>query len=229
MSSVSRRQLWLILASAGILGSVGCGGDKTPPGDVDAAPGAVDAPIKVDAPEAGMTMVTWSLVRNGVATTCAGVDPVNPDIKISFFQADVNRQIQRVPCSDGSAIINVPPGTYRMALNLAPAGDPTKSGMEYSSQEVVIPAQGITATAELAQANVNVTWVPATIPACTGAAKLSMKIDKTTVVNVTCTLGSAMAAVPAGSKAAAIVIGVTTFAKTLTIPRAGGTVVLPLP
>ncbi len=229
MSLVFSRHLGWIIAGATVLGSAACGGDTTPPGDVDAPAGAVDAPTKVDAPEAGMTMVSWTLVRNGVATNCAGVDPANPDIKISFFQADVNRQIQRVPCSDGSAIINVPPGTYRMALNLAPAGDPTKSGMEYASQEVVIPAQGITATAELAQANVNFTWVPANIPACTGAAKLAMKIDKTTVVNVTCTVGAAMAVVPAAVKDAAIVIGVTSFAKTLTIPRAGGTVALPLP
>jgi hypothetical protein len=35
--------------------------------------------------------------------------------------------------------------------------------------------------------------------------------------------------VPAGSKDAAITIGTTTFAKTLSIPRAGGTVALPLP
>ena len=229
MASVSRHQAWLITTGVCILVSAGCGGEKTPPGDLDAPPGAVDAPIKVDAPAAGMTKVTWSLVRNGAASTCAGVDPANPDIKISFFQGDVNKQIQRVPCSDSSAIINVPAGSYRMALNLAPAGDPTKSGMEYASQEVVIPAQGIVATAELVQADVNFTWVPATIPACTGAAKLSMKIDKTTVVNVTCTLGSATAIVPVGSKAAAIVIGVTTFAKTLTIPRTGGPVALPLP
>lgn len=229
MSSVTRHQARLITAGLVSVVAAGCGGEKTPPGDIDAPPGAVDAPIKVDAPEAGMTMVTWTLVRNGVASTCAGVDPANPDIKISFFQGDVNKQIQRVPCSDNSAVINVPAGTYRMALNLAPAGDPTKSGMEYASQDVVIPAQGVTTTAELVQADVTFTWVPATIPACTGAAKLSMKIDKTTVVNVTCTLGSATAIVPAGSKAAAIVIGVTTFAKTLTIPRAGGTVALPLP
>ncbi|MBP9085670.1 MAG: hypothetical protein KBG15_06100 [Kofleriaceae bacterium] len=56
-----------------------------------------------------------------------------------------------------------------------------------------------------------------------------MKIDRPTVINVTCTLGSATAAVPVGCKAATIVIGVTTLAKTLTIPSASGTVVLPLP
>lgn len=218
-----------LVATVGVAAAVSCGGDKKTSSDVDAPPGAVDAPIKVDAPPAGMTEVSWTLVRNGAAATCATVDPPNPDVKISFFQGDVNKQIKRVPCSDGKAVINVPAGSYRMALNLAPAGDPTKSGMEYASKDVVIPDQGIVTTAEMAQANARFTWVPANITACTGVAKLTMKIDKATVVSVTCTLGSADAPVPAGNKDAAIAVGTTTFAKTLSIPRAGGNVALPLP
>jgi len=228
-TSTTVKQWPRLVAAFGIAAAAGCGGDKKTIGDVDAPPSGVDAPTKVDAPPAGMSEVSWTLVRNGTAATCATVDPPNPDVKISFFQGDVNKQIKRVPCSDGKAVINVPAGTYRMALNLAPAGDPTKSGMEYASQDVVIPDQGITTSAEMAQANAHFTWMPASITACTGAAKLTMKIDKTTVVSVTCTVGSADSPVPAGSKDAAITIGTTTFAKTLSIPRAGGTVALPLP
>ncbi|MBP9085671.1 MAG: hypothetical protein KBG15_06105 [Kofleriaceae bacterium] len=154
MSAALQRRVGLLIVGLSVLFSAGCGDGKTPPGDVAAPP-------------AGMPMVTWSLVRNGVATTCAGLAPANPDIKINFFQADIDTQIKRVPCSDGSAIINGPAGTYRMVLNFAPAGDPTKSGMEYTSQEVVIPDQGLTVAADLTQADGMFTWVPANIPACT--------------------------------------------------------------
>jgi hypothetical protein len=161
--------------------------------------------------------------------------PANAEIKIAFSQAGVNKLIKRVPCSDGTTIANVPPGMYRMALSLAPAGDPTKSGMEYAVQDVNVPDQGITVNAEMAQADARFTWVVANVPMCqTAGSTLSVTIDRTKIVNaVACSAGGENVAVPALSKDLSITAGpvgqTTTYAKTVAIPRTGGNVALPIP
>jgi hypothetical protein len=209
-----------------------CSSDAKPT-EPDADPSVPDA-VKIDAPKAGMTQVSWTLTKNGAPATCATMDPPSPDIKVTFFEGTVSKGIKRVPCADGKAIINIPPGNYRLAVNIAPANDPVKSGVEYASKDVVVPVQGIMETVTLPQVAANFTWSVANVPNCNaGGSNLVMKMDKTTVVNVACSAGSATANVPAASKAVVILVGSigqeTSYDKTVVIPANGGNVALPIP
>jgi hypothetical protein len=216
------------------LQALACGGsDPKANTDPDADPNKPDA-VKVDAPKAGVTQVTWALTKNGAPTTCAAVVPASPDVKVSFFEGAVSKGTKRVPCGDGNAIINIPAGTYRLSVSLAPAGDPTKPGVEYASSDVMVPTQGIMTNVNLPQVDATFTWSVAAIPMCgISGSKLTIKMDRTKVVNVDCSSAMAIAAVPSGTKAVSILVGVlgqeTAYDKTLVIPASGGSVALAIP
>lgn len=212
-----------------------CGSSGTPT-DASALPDGIirDAPVKVDAPAAGPSTFTWQTKLNNRDATCAQLLPTPSEIKFSFFVGDVNMQTKRVPCSDGRVQVNVPPGSYRVVASVAPAGDPTKSGLEHVSQMADITLAGVQVDLTVAQADATLTWLPAQLPSCTtSGAKLTIKIDKTTVVDVACSSASATTRLPIIPKAATIIVGPTgqqtIYNKSITVPAAGGTVALPIP